>query len=47
VAEEVFINKKVEGRTETVRDTVRRNDVDVQELNRDETPAYKKARNRR
>jgi len=32
VVEEVVVNKEVEQRTETVQDTVRRTDVDVQEL---------------
>jgi stress response protein YsnF len=32
VVEEVVVNKEVEERTETVRDTVRRTDVDVREM---------------
>jgi uncharacterized protein (TIGR02271 family) len=47
VAEEVVINKEVGERTETVRDTVRRTDVDVQELDDSENVSSKKARNRR
>ncbi len=35
VVEEVVINKQVEDRTETVQDTVRRTDVDVQQLQGD------------
>jgi stress response protein YsnF len=37
VVEEVVIDKDVEQRTETVRDTVRRTDVQVEELDADDT----------
>jgi len=37
VVEEVVIGKEATERTETVRDTVRRTDVDVDELNREDT----------
>ena len=37
VVEEVVISKDVAERTETVRDTVRRTDVDVDDLNRDDS----------
>jgi len=43
VVEEVVVNKDVDQRTETVRDTVRRTDVDVQKLSTDDErfrPAY-------
>ena len=43
VVEEVVVNKDVDQRTETVRDTVRRTDVDVQRTDADEArfrPAY-------
>jgi len=33
VVEEVVVGKQVEEHTETIRDTVRRTDVDVQEVN--------------
>ena len=42
VVEEVAINKEVGERTETVRDTVRRTDVDVQEVN--DTPKARRAK---
>ena len=47
VAEEVVINKEVGERTETVRDTVRRTDVDVEDIEGDRDIASKKARNLR
>jgi uncharacterized protein (TIGR02271 family) len=37
VVEEVVVGKQVEEHTETVRDTVRRTDVDVQEVNSQES----------
>ena len=46
VAEEVVISKDVEERTETVRDSVRRTDVEVEELDTDTKATSKKARNR-
>ncbi|HVG19157.1 MAG TPA: YsnF/AvaK domain-containing protein [Blastocatellia bacterium] len=46
VAEEVVINKEVNERTETVRDSVRRTDVDVEELDTNTKTSSKKARNR-
>jgi stress response protein YsnF len=46
VAEEVVINKEVSERTETVRDSVRRSDVNVEELDADTKTTSKKARNR-
>jgi uncharacterized protein (TIGR02271 family) len=39
VVEEVVVNKEATERTETVRDTVRRTDVDVDELDRDDDTA--------
>lgn len=47
VAEEVVINKEVGERTKTVRDTVRRTNVEVEDINETERPAADKARNRR
>ncbi|HYP29952.1 MAG TPA: YsnF/AvaK domain-containing protein [Blastocatellia bacterium] len=47
VAEEVVINKEVGERTETVRDTVRRSDVEVEDLKDTTDTASKQARNRR
>lgn len=38
VVEEVVVGKEVQERTETVRDTVRRTDVDVEQLNPDIAP---------
>lgn len=46
VAEEVVINKEVSERTETVRDSVRRSDVNVEELDANTKTTSKKARNR-
>jgi uncharacterized protein (TIGR02271 family) len=46
VAEEVVINKDVDERTETVRDSVRRSDVDVEDLKTGDKATSKKARNR-
>jgi uncharacterized protein (TIGR02271 family) len=46
VAEEVVISKDVNERTETVHDSVRRSDVDVEELDTDTRAASKKAQNR-
>jgi stress response protein YsnF len=37
VVEEVVVGKQVEEHTETIRDTVRRTDVDVQEVNSNES----------
>lgn len=46
VAEEVVINKEVAERTETVRDSVRRSDVEVEDLGTTDDLASKRARNR-
>jgi hypothetical protein len=43
----VVINKEVGERTETVRDTVRRTDVDVEDIEGDRDITSKKARNLR
>jgi uncharacterized protein (TIGR02271 family) len=44
VVEEVVVGKEVEERTETVRDTLRRTDVDVQEVNSTDTGSKNRKR---
>ena len=46
VVEEVVIGKQVEERTETVRDTVRRTDVEVEQISEDQTRAAGRGKSR-
>ena len=46
VVEEVVVGKQVEERTETVRDTVRRTDVEVEQISEDQTRAAGRGRSK-